>query len=430
MAAILLTRDVIQLRGDDVPFGIRALEAGITVEGVYVSTPSVTAHPSMSTLAGVDTKGSDRASFDSRISHSDRLVPKPATKGQPKRTEYSSPQPSPYLVLPSPKEIGMRTSTGSESSNSSLQSTNTSPSTVDSSPNNLNSLSDARLVDGGTSSAEKSPISQSPVVNSGQTSPILPPDAAAQQSQLPIIGSELFIQAPIIIANSFVPTDPSYTAATSPSEGPKEDAGYLEPGDDREVPGAPIRPHSIPLVGKRSYTFVRASEDLSLLQSHRLSHAAEVGQLTPRKQRIVSEIALGPTGNFQVLPVLENGLAWDIKVPPPAAKQDKPEQLRVPNPSLEHRPASDSPTRSVPHSRFIEDFTLQSPMPSLSPVEPVLVPPIEKDLKISLGRALVKEVPASPELGHRKLQKKKRAGPSMILLDGCCDEDYDLEAQR
>jgi len=69
-------------------------------------------------------------------------------------------------------------------------------------------------------------------------------------------------------------------------------------------------------------------------------------------------------------------------------------------------------------------------MPSLSPAEPIPVLPIEKKPKISLGPAQVREVQASPELGRRKLQKKNRAGPSMILLDGSYDKDYDLEAQR
>lgn len=443
MAAILRSRDVIQLKGEDVPFGIRALEAGIVVEGVYaVSTPSVTARPSMSTLAGADIKGSERASFDSRISLSDPLVSMNTPRSQEKRPQYPSPQPSPYQMMPpSPKEIGARA--GSESSNSSLQSTNTSAlSTPDYPPEHRPSLSDLKLIlDGGISSTEKSPTSLSPSATIGEILPVLPQDTATMYPYPPKIGSELVIQAfyaPKVTVNptrsaSSTPPTRYTTAPTSSSEGTPEGSSHSDSSDDYELPGPPSRsklphsPHSAPLAGKRSYTFARGSEDLSLLQSHRLSHAAEVGQLMPRRQRIISEIAIGPTGNLQVHPVPENVLSWDIAIPPPAAK---PKQLRVPNPSLGPRSASDSLARPVPHSRFIEDFTLQSPMPSLSPPEPIPILPIEKKLKLPLGQPQVREVQAALKSGRRKLQKKNRTGPSIILLDGCYDKEYDLEAQR
>ncbi|TGZ79726.1 hypothetical protein EX30DRAFT_74147 [Ascodesmis nigricans] len=387
-------QEVTQVNDNDVLFGIRALEAGIHVKGVVMSNPSSPRQTSQTNSLRGD---SDEESVPSRISRLEGSIgshgaTNPVGIGQQKMNIY---QPSPYKMLPG-------------SSRRQRNDSSSSASTIC-----LGSLADH------------------PAFRIGERKPssTFTPDEEKALDGVERSGSNKS-QSSRIMSQLEQSTPTSPTSEKTPGEWSTE-GGNTSPSSEqypktfpRVRPKLPFNtPTSPDLRTTSGNTSEPEPEDLSMLHTHRLSHAAEVGQLTPRHNRVLSDSAFGKVTQ----PTSPNDMDdADIKMPSPVSRQDIVHSS-LSDPLMYARRASDSSSSSLASrppsiSRFTEDLPeIPIPQPKAStPLSPTHV------LKSPPSPTSLEDHPTLEEAsnkGRRKLQKRKATMASMVPFD------FDLEAQ-
>jgi hypothetical protein len=293
------SRHIIQLKPDEVPFGIKALESGIEVEGVVISR-SCTPGSSLSQQTLI---GSDDGKKSRGISvTSPGIAPGIQMRQTGRPMVY---QPSPYISFPAPAHCV----------NSGMSSIRSSSSSIASIPLRASAY---EIPQGFTVRASSDPI----LPCDYQKSPTSPPACPFHGSPTPR-SSLGFVPDPLTLARlegrlhsspppSFLRRTPSpmlysppypssrtQTRTPSPSEGqlsPKlpsvhedfSEASSEESDSSTEHGRLPGFPRGVPNLNRVSASsgLIKLPEtvagDLALLHTHRLSHAAEVGQLFPR----------------------------------------------------------------------------------------------------------------------------------------------------
>ncbi|PWW76022.1 hypothetical protein C7212DRAFT_363900 [Tuber magnatum] len=350
------SRHVIDLKSDEVPFGIRAIEAGIEVEGVVISRPATPTrasyNPSQVTLVA-----SDADSMKSR----GQCPPSPRSTqgfyGTPppmKQMARGGPmvyQPSPYLSMPSPVHQGHSAASSIRSSASSVASTATPtpPLTRVSSVEKLGRGSFPEGVDGGYFDGTRGTPTGATTI----------PDTLARlegRTISPALEHHRNTGSRHYRTHSRTPSPPEGPGSpTLPSVDENEISEGSSRASDSSVEGMTgatrprlISTYSTPILP----TMRRVSQplpegvqgDLSLLHEHRLSHAAEVGQLLPRRRDILrnSQIAGSPvteSPSSYYSPITSDRVyALDIAMPPAMSGVDG---LQFPAPAV----TVGSPTR-------------------------------------------------------------------------------------
>lgn len=308
--------DLVKSKQDEIPFGIKALEAGVEVEGIYISRPNTPARytQSQATLVGSDAasqKSRGQGPPSPRFAHgngSGSSSPAPSMKsGRP--MVY---QPSPYVQLPPASYAGM---SSVRSSASSLN--GTPPITRHSSTERVQQ--------------NHRPYSENGQDWQGKSIPTIPDaDTLAKLEGRQSSGYDYSKSGKR--GSSRTPSPPeSQVSPSLPSvdeDGPSEESSresdsslerrqhprYSRPGgllatySSPSLPSALNRPVSETTQG-----------DLSALHSHRLSHAAEVGQLLPRKRQSNNPGSVTPTGEvsqpFYSQATSDPVYALDISIP-------------------------------------------------------------------------------------------------------------------
>lgn len=246
------SQQVIDLKQEEIPFGIRALEAGVEVEGVVVSRPA-TPRASLQNFSNLTLHTDARESIASLPSRSSYGAPSP-TPGQSLTMDHNARASSVGQQLrsvhqPNAAYLGPQGYHNSNTGPSTPTSQNASPmGTRRSSTDNLYSQHNQASINPTLAKLEgKPPQTYSP----GQRKFMSSPDGIRVAQMTP--------------SRSPSPPEGSYSSV--------EDNQVL---DERRMANH-LRSHS-------DEDRLRADRhgDLSLLHSHRLSHAAEVGQLGRR----------------------------------------------------------------------------------------------------------------------------------------------------
>lgn len=291
---------------NEIPFGIRALEAGIEVEGVVVSRPGTpmrrSVNPSAVTLPNsVDlesglhsgTSTPRNSTHHPSLSHLSMIMREQAGNSPMRPVVY---QPSPYLSFPAPAYSNSHLS----SARSSVSSQNSSPAL--SRQNSKELKGGARLpfdtLQSGSDSNLPRPIfAHRPQYSSGG----LPaPDLA---TLMRLTGRPV---EPRSISTPELPVGGGLrTARHSRTPSPPENAlqavregELMDSSSDTSISGTetdssgqtrlkPPRAQSVPVI---ALTGLPASQSkLSMLDTHRLSHAAEVGQIKRKVRQPTSQ---------------------------------------------------------------------------------------------------------------------------------------------
>lgn len=291
--------DLVKSKEEDIPFGIKALEAGVEVEGIYISRPNT---PACYTQSQATLVGSDAASQKSRGQGppSPRFIhgngsgsssPAPSMKsGRP--MVY---QPSPYVQLPPASYAGM----------SSVRS---SASSLNGTPPITRHSSTERVSQNHRAHSENGQDWQ------GKSIPTVPDaDTLAKLEGRQSSGYDYSKSGKR--GSSRTPSPPeSQVSPSLPSvdeDGPSEESSresdssferrqhprYSRPGGFLATYSSPSLPSALNRLGSEATT----QGDLSALHSHRLSHAAEVGQLLPRKRQSSNPGNVTPTGEASQL---------------------------------------------------------------------------------------------------------------------------------
>lgn len=440
------SRQIINLTSDDVPFGIRAIEAGIEVEGVVISRPPTPTrasyNPSQVTLVASDADSmKSRGQCPPSPSSAHGYYGTPPPMKQMGRGGPMVHQPSPYLSMPSPIHQGHSGASSLRSSASSVASTATPtpPLTRVSSSEKLGRGSLPEGVDGGYFEGARGTPTKSTTI----------PDTLAKLEGRTASPASEHRRS----TGSRHRRTPSRTP--SPPEGPGSPA--LPSVDENEISEGSSRASDSSVEGMAGATRPRlvstystpilptmhrisqplpegVQGDLSLLHEHRLSHAAEVGQLLPRRRDTLrnSQIAGGPvTESPYYSPTASDRVyALDIAMPPAAPGVDglqfpapavtvgsprRHERTRSssdPESGVSDTPMFDGPWLSKPGSNDDKDATDQS-----GPATPKSKAPAD----LSSDSEPPKQKP-------KKLQKKNRKSRSSPSRSS--DMDVDLEAQR
>ncbi|KAF8534741.1 hypothetical protein BDD12DRAFT_983657 [Trichophaea hybrida] len=287
-----------EVKNDEVPFGSKALEAGVEVDGIIISRPVTPDTRSQQTLFG-----SENGSLESGGRASPCLG---VSRGQ-KMPPYGRPQvyqPSPYISLPAPVHHG-------NSGSSSLRSSATSVvSTPSGSGSNDASLGVGRRTFSDPMLQYYAPVS--PASRSGSSTPRSNAGNIADPVALTLARLEGRVLSPSLQnrENSYTSHGSSHLSSRSQSRTPSPPEGQHTPttlasvhedsvgessrdssieneGIERPRRVGPASAYLSPVIPET------AAGDLSLLQIHRLSHAAEVGQLFPRySRRVLSDTDL------------------------------------------------------------------------------------------------------------------------------------------
>lgn len=279
LEAVRGSRNVLQLKTDEIPFGIKALEAGLEVEGIVISRPNT---PARYTQSQVTLVASDASSTNSRgqgppsprfaQGHgSTSSSPAPSMKG----TRPMVYQPSPYMQLPPSNQLGGASVRSSASSLAPTPPITRTPSTEKVTafmghevPWQQSGKSTATLPDADTLAKleGRHSLSSYDQHKGAQRSSSRTPSPP---------GSHLSKSLPSVDENE-VSEESSRESDSSLERTPHP--RYSGPGllATYSSPSLPSQIHR-PLPES-------AQGDLSLLHTHRLSHAAEVGQLLPRRR--------------------------------------------------------------------------------------------------------------------------------------------------
>ncbi|CCX13111.1 Similar to hypothetical protein [Tuber melanosporum Mel28]; acc. no. XP_002842553 [Pyronema omphalodes CBS 100304] len=269
------SRHVIQLKSDDVPFGVKALESGIEIEGIVISR-SVTPDSYRRSQQTLVALGEDGASTRGQNS------PTPSVANQQMRQTGRSMmyQPTPYIAFPAPVHPG-------NAGESSMRSSPPGP--LGSSPADIFACiscvalwfvntkishreytrshhpcktGGATITPATWAQKKKSFTNHSPSHSRSHSRTPTPPDGQRTPTTLPSVHED----------------------STGESSSRESDSSIENDGVERpRRPGLVATSYSSPVIP--SHVPETAYGDLSLLHSHRLSHAAEVGQLLPRTNR-------------------------------------------------------------------------------------------------------------------------------------------------
>ncbi|CUS08344.1 unnamed protein product [Tuber aestivum] len=328
------SRHVINLKSDEVPFGIRAIEAGIEVEGVVISRPATPTrasyNPSQVTLVASDADSmKSRGQCPPSPRSSQGFYGTPPPMKQMARGGPMVYQPSPYLAMPSQVHQGHSGASSIRSSASSVASTATPtpPLTRVSSVEKLGRGSFPEGVDGGYLDGARGAPTRATTI----------PDTLARlegRTVSPALEHHRSTGSRHYRTHSRTPSPPEGPGSpTLPSVDENEISEGSSRASDSSVEGMTgatrprlISAYSAPILP----TMHRVSQplpegvqgDLSLLHEHRLSHAAEVGQLLPRRrdtlrnsQIVGSPVTESPSSYYS--PVASDRVyALDIAMPP------------------------------------------------------------------------------------------------------------------
>lgn len=292
------SRNVIQLKTDDIPFGIKALEAGLEVEGIVISRSNTPARYTQSqiTLVASDassTKSRGQGPPSPRFAQgrgSTSSSPAPSAKGA-RPMIY---QPSPYMQLPFTSPL---VGTSVRSSASSL-----GPTPPITRPPSTERLSQVRRSASDTFVGQEASLQQS-----AKSTTALPDANTLAKLEGRLSGSNYDHRNSVKRGSSRTPSPPeSHLSKSLPSvdenevseESSRESDSSLDqslPHQRYSRPGM-LTTHSSPSLPSQIYrSFPESPQgDLSLLHTHRLSHAAEVGQLLPRRR---DPNAMNPNGS-------------------------------------------------------------------------------------------------------------------------------------
>jgi len=452
------SRHIINLTSDDVPFGIRAIEAGIEVEGVVISRPPTPTrasyNPSQVTLVA-----SDADSMKSR----GQCPPSPRSAqgfyGTPppmKQVARGSGgggggpmvyQPSPYLSMPSPIHQGHSGASSLRSSSSSVASTATPtpPLTRVSSSEKLGRGSLPEGTDGGYFDGARGTPTKSTSI----------PDTLAKlegRTTSPALEQRRSTGSRHHRTHSRTPSPPEGPGSPAlPSVDENEISEGSSRASDSSAEGmtGSSRPRLVstystpilPTMRRVSRPLPEAVQgDLSLLHEHRLSHAAEVGQLLPRRRDTLRNSQLAGTtvteSPYYSPTPSDRVYALDIAMPPVMPGVDG---LQLPAPAVTAgSPRRHERTRSSsdPASGTSDTPMFDGPWLSKSGSDD------DKDGSASSGGAdqsgsatPKSKVPADfssdsepPKQKPKKLQKKNRKSRGSPSRNS--DMDVDLEAQR
>lgn len=296
-------RNVIQLKTDDIPFGIKALEAGLEVEGIVISRPNT---PARYTQSQITLVASDASSTKSR----GQGPPSPRF-AQGRGSTSSSPapsvrpmiyQPSPYMQLPFTSPLG---GTSVRSSASSL-----GPTPPITRPPSTEKVTQARSPASDTFVGQEIPWQQS-----GKSTTTLSDVDTLAKLEGRYSGPIYDHRKSVRRGSSRTPSPPESNLSKSlPSvdenevseESSRESDSSLDqslPNPRYSRPGL-LTTHSSPSLPSQIYRPLpeSAQGDLSLLHTHRLSHAAEVGQLLPRRR---DPNSMNPNGSPTSAPVTQ-----------------------------------------------------------------------------------------------------------------------------
>ncbi|KAF8252237.1 hypothetical protein K440DRAFT_658065 [Wilcoxina mikolae CBS 423.85] len=362
-----------EVKNDEVPFGSKALEAGIEVDGIVISRPVTPDTRSQQTLFG-----SENGSLESRGRTSPGLG---VARGQ-QMPPYGRPQvyqPSPYIALPAPVHHG---NSGSSSLRSSAASVVSTPS---GSGSNDASLGVGRRTFSDPMLQYYAPVS--PASRSGSSTPRSNAGNIADPVALTLARLEGRTLSPSLQSreNSYTHGS-SHLSSRSQSRTPSPPEGQRTPttlasvredsvgessrdssmeNDEIERPRrvGPASAYLSPVIPET------AAGDLSLLQIHRLSHAAEVGQLFPRySRRVLSDTDLinnpSPTPPLPLPTMVQPVYAFDINLQRtvPTAAVLREENLGPSLPERVHtKPYTEQSFQSGEASELVEEIVWDKP---------------------------------------------------------------------
>ncbi|KAF8458973.1 hypothetical protein BGX38DRAFT_1264690 [Terfezia claveryi] len=258
-------------KSDEIPFGIRALEAGVEVEGVVISRPTSprpvhNRNPSNMTL--VDGRSSMGSLFSCAQPNSSRNSLGPPSPGLVTTlNNVQQPMTSPLRSVYQPNPYGFSGSTiqNLPLCHSSAASTRTM------SAENVPTVAEPNLPRPGPST--RGPSSP-PLVYNNRVSAMINSQRRSGTYEAPRSG-QLNVYWP---SRSPTPPEPSPLPSLSENQGsdPRDsDSSGSSSEDDKQTTSTDMHSSSNPSSDE-------GTGDLTLMQTHRLSHAAEVGQLTRR----------------------------------------------------------------------------------------------------------------------------------------------------
>lgn len=277
----------LQIKTDEIPFGIKALEAGLEVEGIVISRPNT---PARYTQSQVTLVASDASSTKSRGQGppSPRFAqgrgsasssPAPSMKGA-RPMVY---QPSPYIQLPPASYMGGTSVRSSASSLAPTPPITRSPS--------AEKMSQVRQPFPDTFVGQETSWQQS-----GKSMPTLPDAETLAKLEGRHSQASYDYRKSAQRNSSRTPSPPeSHLSKSLPSVDENEVSEESSRESDSSLDHLPhprssrpelLATYSSPSLPSQIHRPLpeSAQGDLSLLHTHRLSHAAEVGQLLPRRR--------------------------------------------------------------------------------------------------------------------------------------------------
>lgn len=418
------SRQIISLKGEEIPFGVRALEFGIEVEGIVISPPATpNSNRSQQTLVGSE-NGSAKV----------RGQPPQMAQRQSGRPLMMY-QPSPYIALPAPSYHGISGMPSSSTSAVSIPNRSTDD------MREMRLYSDPMLQMVAWGSRPESPASRLPAsavtarlegLSPSQNGHHRARGLAANSPSYPSSWTESRTPTPpdghrnsdLPSANETAARDSLRSDSSGESDEPHLRPHLMTAYSTPNIPSAPISTDYIPET---------ARGDLSLLHNHRLSHAAEVGQLLPRNSRTSKFLAEGthfhsstssishsstqrsparsPTNSFIAPSAASDGVcALEVALPP-----TMPVAVALVHPVLRGRyPVQTRPSPGErPH--LSEDLSLQAEQ---------LQQRIGNTIQSAPAASAAPDVPESTKEGPNKLPKKRGSGSTRSSMD------VDLEAQK
>ncbi|KAI9775983.1 MAG: hypothetical protein M1839_000682 [Geoglossum umbratile] len=296
------SRRIIQLQGEGIPFGIRAIEAGIEVEGVHISRPATptirhfrnVSNGSISSngtkLSPGQTPALGRPTGEAAAPNTEQVDASDADSRHQERN--SSTAGGRHLFMPQPvygPQSVVRGAPGDQQSHQSPSSTNgTGPRYVPRNSSHLRFSDQGPIADVDTLDR----LEGQKAVGSRAVENVKPNTSPKLGIRIPSANLSLFEpkEASPTLANKHQPTQLHQSSESaqgkkcernSASSGSSSDRNSMPPNRSSRVQfqslAPPNRDETPSVEGKR--------EHLDSLQSHRLSHAAEVGQLLPRARR-------------------------------------------------------------------------------------------------------------------------------------------------
>ena len=265
------------LKSDEIPFGIRALEAGVEVEGVVISRPTSprpvhNRNPSNMTL--VDGRSSMGSLLSCAQPNSSRNSLGPPSPGLATTfnnvNNVQQPMTSPLRPVYQPNPYGFSGSTiqNQPSHHSSAASTRTA------SVENVPTIAEPNLLNLPRPVPSNRGPSSPPLTCNNRVSAMINSQRRSGTYEGPRLGQ------PIVYGPSRSPSPPAPSPLPSLSENQgsdlrDSDSSGSNSEDDKQTTSRGMHSSS-------NLSPDEGTGDLTLMQTHRLSHAAEVGQLTRR----------------------------------------------------------------------------------------------------------------------------------------------------